>query len=195
MSIESAFARFPSLATERLRLRQPQLPDTEALFAIKSDLEVTKHYAQEPHSSMKDTRAWIRGLRNSFEDRSAIFWCFMLKETETLVGAGGFWNFDAGFHCAEIGYELHPAHWGKGLVPEALSTILTWGFNELALHRVEANPLAGNAASIKLLEKLGFTHEGSLRQRVFFRGRFLDQLYYGLLKEEWDKLHVIAGQD
>ena len=70
---------------------------------------------------------------------------------------------------------------------EAISTILTYGFTELGLHRIEAIPLGGNTASKSLLLKLGFKYEGNLRQRHFFREHFEDQLYFGLLREEWLK--------
>jgi len=70
---------------------------------------------------------------------------------------------------------------------EAVSAVLIWGFNELKLHRVEANPLAKNIPSRSLLLKLGFTYEGNLRERIYFRGHFEDQLYFGLLKEIWQK--------
>jgi ribosomal-protein-alanine N-acetyltransferase len=65
--------------------------------------------------------------------------------------------------------------------------VVAYGLTELALHRIEACPLAGNSASRRLLLKLGFTCEGNLRQRAFFRGHFEDQLYFGLLKDEWTK--------
>ncbi len=70
---------------------------------------------------------------------------------------------------------------------EAISTILSYGFTELGLHRIEGTPFAGNMPSRNLLLKLGFTYEGNLRQRHFFRDHFEDQLYFGLLREEWMK--------
>ncbi len=70
---------------------------------------------------------------------------------------------------------------------ESVSAILSYGFAELGFHRAEANPLAGNESSRGLLLKLGFTYEGRLRQRVFFRGHFIDQDYFGLLKDDWLK--------
>ena len=66
---------------------------------------------------------------------------------------------------------------------ESLSAILNYGFLDLGLNRIEANPLALNEASQRLLLRLGFKPEGSLRQRVFFRGAYIDQLYFGLLRE------------
>jgi RimJ/RimL family protein N-acetyltransferase len=187
MTIEQAFTDFPSLPTQRLHLRQIRPTDDEALFAVKSQLEVTRRYGQEPHQSLDDTRAWIRRLQVSYEQRNALAWCMTLKGTDTLIGACMFWNFEAGFHGAEIGYELHQDYWQQGLMGEALSAILTYGFADLGLHRIEANPLAENTPSVGLLRKLGFTYEGNLRQRVFFRDHFQDQLYFGLLRDEWLK--------
>lgn len=175
----------PSLTTNRLHLRQIQPTAAEAFFAIKSDLEVTRRYGQEPHQSLNDTRAWVQRLQASYDRREALFWCLTLKGEDTVVGSCTLWNFGPDFHCAEIGYELHRAYWRQGIMAEAISAILTYGFTELRLHRIEANPLVDNTASKSLLLKLGFTYEGNLRQRHFFRDHFEDQLYFGLLKEEW----------
>jgi ribosomal-protein-alanine N-acetyltransferase len=116
-----------------------------------------------------------------------MFWCITLKGEDTVIGSCGFWNFGAGFHCAEVGCELHRAYWRWGIMAEAISAILTYGFTKLGLHRIEANPSAGNTASRNLLLKLGFTHEGSLRQRIFFRDHFEDQDYFGLFEDDWLK--------
>lgn len=185
MSIDTAFTHFPVLTTNRFHLRQIRPGDAEAFFAFKSDLEVTSRYGQEPQQSLDDTHAWIQRQQIYYAQRDAINWCITFQGDDTIIGACILFNFDPGFHCAEIGYELHPAYHGQGIMSEVLSAILAYGFNELELHRIEANPLAGNPPSINLLRKLGFTHEGTLRQRHFFRGHFDDQLYFGLLREEW----------
>lgn len=186
MTVEAAFNPFPILTTQRLVLRQLVPADGEALFVIKSDFEVTKHYGQEPHQSVRDTLAWIEVLRTSYEQRTDLAWCVTLKDG-TLIGACTLWNLDPGYHHGEIGYELHPAYGGQGIMTEAVSAILDFGFSVLGLHRVEATPFDDNAASKSLLLKLGFSYEGNLRQRYFFRDHYKDQLYYGLLKEEWLK--------
>ena len=89
--------------------------------------------------------------------------------------------------AAETGYELHRAYWGQGIMAEAMSAVLTYGFTELGLHRIEADVAPENMRSKSLLLKLGFTFEGNLRQRYFFRGQFEDEHYFGLLKDEWLK--------
>ena len=80
---------------------------------------------------------------------------------------------------------ISPACWRQGITSEAMSAVLTYGFTELDLHRIEADVAPDNIRSKNLLLKLGFTYEGNLRQRYFFRGQFEDEYYYGLLKDEW----------
>jgi ribosomal-protein-alanine N-acetyltransferase len=185
MTLDEAFAHLPILTTNRLRIRKMQMTDAEALFAIKSDPEVTRHYGQEPHRSLDETRACIQRRIADYERRDTIFWAITSKNEDAAIAACCFWNFDLSFHCAEIGYELHPTYWHKGIMSEALPAVLGFGFVDLGLHRIEANPLAINEPSKKLLLKLGFRHEGTLRQRHFFGGQFVDQLCFGLLKGEW----------
>jgi ribosomal-protein-alanine N-acetyltransferase len=122
---------------------------------------------------------------NDYALKGSIFWVITLRDDDTAIGECCLWNFDPGFHCAEIGYEMQAGYWNKGLMSEALSEVLAYGFLEMGLHRIEASPFADNVRSQKLLLKLGFKLEGTLRERHFFHGRFLDQQYYGLLAEEW----------
>jgi ribosomal-protein-alanine N-acetyltransferase len=119
-------------------------------------------------------------------------WCVTLKDLDVAIGSCVFWNFDEDFHCGELGYELNRGHWRKGIMAEALPAVIAYGFNDLGLHRIEANPLGHNASSANLLLKLGFTLEGTLRQRCLFRGQYFDQLYFGLLEHEWRKLSVLS---
>ncbi len=117
--------------------------------------------------------------------REAIFWGITLKGEDAIIGSCAFVSFGPDFHYAETGYELHRAYWRQGIMAEAMPAILTYGFTELGLHRVEAATDPRNTRSQSLLLKLGFTYEGNLRQRFFFRDQFLDAHYFGLLKDEW----------
>ena len=186
MSIEEAFAHLPSFNTERLRLRPLKVSDVGEMFAIKSDPRVTEAYGTEPHRSIEETQKWVEGLLNASGQRDWLFWVLVPKGEERAIGSCCYWHFDLGSKCAELEYELHRPYWGKGIMTEALAPVLAYGLDGMRLNRVEACPLDENAASKALLLKLGFKHEGSLRQRVFFRGRFVDQCYYSLLKSEWD---------
>ncbi len=187
MSMDEVFTHFPSLTTDRLHLRQIQQADAEAFFAIKSDREVMDFYGDETHKSLEDTHALIQQLQDSYDRREAIFWGMTLKGEDVIIGSCAFISFGPDFHYAETGYELNRAYWRRGIMAEAMTAILTYGFSELGLHRIEAALDDRNTPSRGLLLKLGFTHEGNLRQRFFFHDQFLDAQYFGLLKDEWPK--------
>jgi [ribosomal protein S5]-alanine N-acetyltransferase len=104
---------------------------------------------------------------------------------DLLIGTCGFYSFDEGFHRADVGYELQKASWRQGIMSEALTAILTFAFTEMGLHRIDAVVYEWNERSQGILRKLGFVHEGTLRQRYFFRDHFWDEHHFGLLKEEW----------
>jgi ribosomal-protein-alanine N-acetyltransferase len=185
MSIDAAFTHFPQLTTERLLLRQIQPADAEALFAILSDEEAMRFYGHSPHQSLDETHELIRQIQRRYARREAIRWGVTFKGQDTLIGSCSLHHFGEGFYYAATGYDLNRAFWRQGIMGEAVSAILNYGFSELGLHRIEAIIDIANEASKALLLKLGFTYEGNLRQRYYFQGQLLDEYYFGLLRDEW----------
>jgi RimJ/RimL family protein N-acetyltransferase len=84
-----------------------------------------------------------------------------------------------------IGYNVAPSHWGKGIATEAVDAALRYGFETLKLQRIFATADARNLASIRVLQKLGMRHEGTLRRHRYYRGEWADEVHYGLLAEEY----------
>lgn len=189
MTIDAMFTHFPVLETQRLRLRQIQQEDAEALFATFSDEEVMEFYGHLPHRSVDDSRKLIRQQYKRYAQREGIRWGITRKGEDRVIGSCGFYLFDLESQHAETGYELNRSCWRQGIMSEAMSAILSYAFTELGLHRIEAVVDDVNERSKGLLLKLGFTHEGTLRKRFYFRERFWDEHYFGLLKEEWQRTH------
>ncbi len=185
MSIDAMFTQFPALTTKRLLLRQIEPGDAEAIFATFSDEEVMEFYGQMPHQSVDDSHELIRQQQAWYARHEGIRWGITLKGEDRVIGSCGFYLFDEDSHHAETGYELNRAFWRQGIMTEAMSAILTYAFSELGLHRIEAVVDDVNERSKELLRKLGFTLEGTLRQRFYFRDRYWDENYFGLLKDEW----------
>jgi len=185
MTIEAAFTHFPLLTTSRLLLRNIVPEDAEALFAIRSDEESMKYSGQDLYKSLAETISVIKMMEERYVHKRSLRWCIKLKGDDKLIGTCTLFHFDEGYHRAETGYELNRAFWGKGIMTEAMSAILTFGFSELGLHRIEAVIDIENERSKNLLIRLGFSYEGNLRQRYFFEDQFLDEYYFGLLKDEW----------
>jgi RimJ/RimL family protein N-acetyltransferase len=86
---------------------------------------------------------------------------------------------------ANLGYWIHPDRQGEGYATEAARLVVTHGFEELRLHRISAVVLAGNDASKRVVEKLGFVHEGTKRDDAFVDGEYVDRDVYAVLREEW----------
>lgn len=188
MTIDAAFATFPTLTTSRLLLRQIRSADAEALFAIFSDEKVMEFYGSTPHRALDESREEIRDALAHYAKRESLRWAITLRGEDTFLGSCTLFHFDEGFHRGEIGYELHRDLWGQGITSEAVSAVLAYSFSELALHRVEALIDIANERSKGLLLKLGFTYEGYLRQRYYLDGHFEDEHYFGLLRHEWQRL-------
>jgi [ribosomal protein S5]-alanine N-acetyltransferase len=192
MTADQAFATFPVLTTRRLVLREARPSDVEAVLAWKSDPEVTHPYGVEPYRSLDEAKTWIDDRLRNFRERDGLVWIVADREGDRAIGSACYWHFDRDFATVELGYEMARARWRQGITTEAVAEILRYGFRDLGLHRIEACPFARNEPSVRLLRKLGFVLEGTLRERVPLGGRFEDQLYFGLLETEWSRASAPA---
>jgi RimJ/RimL family protein N-acetyltransferase len=114
-------------------------------------------------------------------------WAIAEKKSNELIGTITLFNLNLDNRRAEIGYGLDRAFWRQGYMHEALKALVSHAFNDLSLHRLEADVDPRNAGSIRTLEKLGFQREGYLRERWHVDGEIQDALFYGLLRPEWEK--------
>ena len=108
-----------------------------------------------------------------------------LKKINRPIGTIGLYKYSSIHKRAEIGYDLLREYWGNGYATEAVIEILRYGFNVLDLVRVEATVDSENSASIRVLEACGFSLEGKQRNKYFYKGSWHDELFYGILSEEF----------
>ncbi|NBC68341.1 GNAT family N-acetyltransferase [Paenibacillus sacheonensis] len=155
---------YPPLETERLELRILTLQDAEAVFQHFADEKITRYMDIEPCADVKEAEEIIRF---HLED-SGCRWGLYDKMNDDFVGT-------CGFHClrntkddfvAEIGFDLSAAYWGKGLMREGLQEIIGYGFSTMGLTMIDATVQPENARSIQLLNKVGFTQTGELRDQL-----------------------------
>jgi RimJ/RimL family protein N-acetyltransferase len=102
-----------------------------------------------------------------------------------LAGQVALWGIDEHNRMAHIGIELRPAFRGRGLGRDAVRVVCRYGFALRGLHRLQMETLADNHAMIAVAEKLGFTREGATRGSSWMNGRFMDDVIFGLLAEEF----------
>lgn len=181
------FNPFPTLATERLLLRQLTINDLEDIYALRSDALVSKYIAREPYTNAEDARAFISKIEENIAKNECGYWAIALKTDNRLIGTCCIWHISYENFRAEIGYELLPAMQGKGIMHEAISMLLEYAFGTMQLHSIEAIVNPKNIRSIQLLEKFGFVREAYFKENVYFNDRFWDSTTYSLLAKNFGK--------
>jgi len=176
---------FPCLETERLILRQITARDTSAVFRLFSNPKVARYLDFPILKTMDEAREIVDWCDAIWREGSGMRWGITKKGNEALIGTCGFHNWAHRDFRADIGYDLLPEYWGQGLMREALSRMIRYGFDALALHRLQGMVHPSNARSRGLLKRLGFTREGTLHEWRFYRGQFWDEICYSLLGEAW----------
>lgn len=150
---------FPKISTERLLLRKIEKSDGEVILYLRSD-EVINKYIQRPEhrktKNISDALEHIQKLSNETESNKSFSWGITLKDDPKIIGTICIWNFSDDRKKGEVGYDLNPAFQGKGIMSEALTSVMNFGFNELNLNTIEAFTHKENESSKRLLEKNGF---------------------------------------
>jgi RimJ/RimL family protein N-acetyltransferase len=177
--------RFPMLTTERLVLRETADRDVEAVFAMESDSVAMRYWSRPPIREIAEARASVERARGLFAARAALRWSITHPEDDRMVGHLSLFNFSEQSGRADIGYGLVREHWGRGLMHEALTAVVDFAFGPLGLRRLEADIDPRNQASLRVLERLGFTREGLLRERWQVGDEISDTAFLGLLAREW----------
>lgn len=175
---------FRELRTDRLVLRAMTLDDAPAAHAVLSDPDSMKYWYHLPHTSLEQTVERLREKRLAVSDAHRV-WAITTDGGAWLGDITLFRMGDSPAGLLWLGYMLAPAARGKGYVVEAGRAVLDYGFTEWGAHRVEANLDPRNSASARVLERLGFRHEGHQRRNFRLGEEWTDTGIYGLLVEEW----------
>jgi [ribosomal protein S5]-alanine N-acetyltransferase len=173
------------LQTERLVVRLARHSDLPALLDINGDEQITRHLPYDTWRDMADAQAWFDRATARHQAGDGRQFVIALRDTGQVIGACLLFRYDQANGRAEIGYLLGRRWWGAGYAQEATAALIRYAFEELGLRRVEADIDPRNLDSARLLERLGFSPEGVLRQRWNVKGRTSDAAIYGLLREEW----------
>lgn len=181
---------FRELRTERLVLRRLVDSDAAAIPRLCQDREIAAGTLTIPYPySHSDAVSWLAMDRQRFEAGTSLVWGIATTDGE-LVGTIGL-NPDPAHDRAELGYWVGKAFWGRGYASEAGAAVLDYAFSPppaVALNRVYAAHYPWNAASGRVLEKIGLKREGVLRQHIKKWGRYEDSVFYGLARDEYDRV-------
>jgi [ribosomal protein S5]-alanine N-acetyltransferase len=178
------FTPFPELSTERLLLRRITVKDAPELFFLRSDPAILQFISKEPAKTMQEVINFLALIDKNIDSNESILWGIVLKEDTTkVIGTICYWNIVKENYRAEIGYALVPAWWRKGIMKEAITKVLEYGFSKMGLHSVEARLNPANTGSSAVLESTGFVKEGYFKEEFFYAGKFEDTLVYSRLQQ------------
>ena len=183
----AGYALVEPLQTERLRLRPYGEEDFDALFAMRSNPESVRYLYIEPQTEDEVRATLARKIAGTsvVVEGDVLALAAELRATGEVV-ADVILHWVSREHAlGEIGYCVHPAHAGCGYATEATRPLLEVAFDALALHRVIGRLEARNAASARVLEKLGLRLEAHLVENEWVKDEWQSELVYAILDREW----------
>jgi ribosomal-protein-alanine N-acetyltransferase len=171
------------LRTTRLLLRPLAPADAEAVFAIMSDDEAMAFWDWPAFKDYGTVAGIVAGQADDMAEGRSAYWAVTMQTGGAVIGACDLSEIDHRQRRAEIGFLFNRAWWGNGYAFEAMTSVADYAFETLGLERLWARFHAGNEASRRLLERLGFAYEGTLKGHIVRGGARRDCLIYGKLRD------------
>jgi [ribosomal protein S5]-alanine N-acetyltransferase len=175
----------PTLRTARLQLRPFADGDADDLFALHSNAYILRYWDAPTWSERARAERFIAACGRMAEEGSGARVAIDRVSDQAFIGWVSLTRWNPDYRSASMGYCLDEAAWGHGYATEAGRALLQWAFDTLDLNRVQAETDTRNTASARVLEKLGFMREGTLREDCVVNGDVSDSWVYGLLRSQW----------
>ena len=175
---------FPELKTDRLLLRKFQLSDAPDVQRLAGTKEVAAGtFLPYPYEDGM-AEQWIADQERAHEGGTAVSFAITLADNTTFIGSIGLDIVPIHRH-ARLAYWLGVPYWDHDYCTEAVNAVLRYGFMQLNLHRIYSPHFQGNAASGRVLQKVGMTYEGRMREHYVRFDRFVDLELYGMLQRDF----------
>lgn len=173
----------PTLTGTRIILRPLTLNDASDIFAYANNPAVAQYVFWEPHTSIEDTKEFLKTILNSKE----LMWGIQLKDEKKIIGTCGFIAWNNITKCLTIGYALQQDYWQKGYTKEALQMIISYGFSTLNAIRIEGICVVGNTGSEKTMLSCGMEFEGILHDNFIKGNKISDTKIFAITKRNYLK--------
>lgn len=164
---------------EDVTLRVPGSADVPFLQELINDPEVWPSLTQYAPTTESQEQEFVESMGENGDVH------LLICAEDEPVGIIGLNNVNETWGIAELGYMLTPDAWGQGYATDAARRLVGYAFDQRRLHKVKANAFEPNAASQRVLEKVGFTQEGMFREHAYIDGEYIDIYRYGLLESEF----------
>ncbi|PKL90192.1 MAG: N-acetyltransferase [Ignavibacteriae bacterium HGW-Ignavibacteriae-2] len=172
---------FPQLESKRLILRQLKVSDLNEIFSIRSNAEISEFLDRPLAKTLDEAGKFITKINKGIKNNEWIYWALAPKHENKLIGTICLWKILENKNQAEIGFELLPEYQGKGLMQEALSEVLEYGFNTMGLNKIDGEVDPRNIKSIRLMLKNGFVKTIDLGHNKSEEGKILNTVVFTLL--------------
>mgnify|MGYP000849087845 CR=1 FL=1 len=179
-----------TMETERLILQDWSEGDADDLYEYAKNPNVGPHGGWKPHESREESLEIIKTLFLGKYD----CWAIVYKENGKVIGTIGYEpdTKRPNIACKELGYAIGEEYWGKGLMTEAAKAVIRHGFEELGLDMISVYRNPANTRSGRVIEKCGFTYEGTLRMaNKIYDGTIRDVACYSMTKDEFESLQAL----
>ena len=175
-----------TINTERLILRRFEYSDCASAHRNwASDEDVQTKYGEPVYPAEEDVNKLLDKYIGAYENDDKYRWAVIEKETGECIGQAAFFLVDSKNQFAEIEYCIGRAFQGKGYATEATKALIRYGFEEIGLNKVQICARTVNTPSRRVIEKCGFTYEGTLREYFFMEDHFEDRMFFSILRSEY----------
>ncbi len=173
------------LETERLYLRPHEPEDAERVYVWFNDPEIMRLigevYPLSKVEAKERLEEWARA-------KNPVSLSIVAREGDVLIGTAGLLKIDSVHRRGELAIVIgEKAYWSKGYGTEAIKTLLNYGFSRLNLNMVYLGTIDLNERAIKAYEKVGFAHDGVIREKYLIDGKYCNCIMMSILKREWEK--------
>lgn len=182
--IDSLFT-MPEIETDRLLLRRLNIRDAAAMYSYMQREKVAQYVLWAAHTSISDTRAYIRYMLRKYRLGDPASWGIEWKESGEIIGTIGYMWHNPEHSSVELGYSLNDEYWNAGVMTEALSAVIDYTFRVKMINRIEAQHEVRNPASGRVMQKCGMVKEGTLRSRLYNKGEYVDVDLYAILRGDY----------
>jgi ribosomal-protein-alanine N-acetyltransferase len=182
----------PVLTGESVTLREMRASDAPSLFAMLTTEEVSRFISPPPST----VGGFERFIAWTLRQRAAgCYACFAvtLKGSDTAIGIFQIRETEPGFGTAEWGFAIGSPYWGTGIFQEGAQLVITFAFETIGVHRLEARAAVKNGRGNGALRKIGAVQEGILRKSFLRNGEYLDQVLWSILDEDWQAKVIWGG--
>ncbi len=177
-----------TIETERLVLRKFRYDDDDAMLKYwVADEKIQALYSEPVYKTKSEVKGLLDKYIGSYQQDNYYRWAITEKGSDECIGQIAYFLVDGKNHFAEIEYCVGTQFQCKGYATEATKAVIRYGFEKMNLHKVQICTKTINAPSKRVIEKCGFTYEGTLRDYFYMNGEYVGRLYFSILRSEFEK--------